>query len=59
MDEDDVAEPPLFTGFQARSSDFEPLIIHQSLREIGGFYFAQIIERLKLTIHCIYFIITS
>ena len=29
MDEDDVAEPPLFTGFQARSSDFEPLIIHQ------------------------------
>ena len=29
MDEDDVAEPPLFTGFQARVMIFEPLIIHQ------------------------------
>ena len=29
LDEDDVAQPPLFTGFQARVSNFEPLIIHQ------------------------------
>ena len=47
MDEDDVAEPPLFTGFQARSSDFEPLIIHHespqtfAIKGVAGFLFLQ------------------
>ena len=38
MDEDDVAEPPLFTGFRARSSDFEPLIIHHHNHQLNWWY---------------------